>query len=572
MTDTITINDIDYSDVIDGLDTLPISVKLNTSNKTVEISITGDLTFNGRAYDLIFNTFFSNCNGKAGKLSGSVYFADVCVTKDFVIRYDQVTYDPCSCTAEVQLKIESPESECYRYLNSKAIWQNGFIDAFTHPKIHYCSQPGFLHYIFLFVFFPLMCPVLLALELIETIVNAIISVLNAIIPGSGPIDPLNITSLDDVDEIILGCGKRHVAPVIREVMQYHTDKCGLSFQSSILVNDPLYSNSALLHAQNERGIDIKDGSFNWIDENRWNVSCIDVLNKISLLHNAEYRIKNGTLVYERKDYFLTDFEPAEINLIELCKDGSLANLEYSIIRGAKAYGKFEYQKDAVDTEGNRMISDYNDIVEWNDPVQEHLSGEHSVSNEFSPARFMFDRQTQEKNGAFDYDRRVDKLRRYGGYVGGVGIFLGCPLPVSNKRERDLILENNTALNIKVLALEQNTPRSDAKTIRRKRGSDDGIDFYDYNWPYYYDANYINPELYQRFHFIDNPNLSEGAYFEISGTVKTLLTKQIAQDILTYGVDIKIITHLGDGKATDGFLIDRAKKEVVISGIKIKCVQ
>lgn len=537
MPDTIKINDIEYSDVIDGLDTLPISVKLNTTNKTVETSITGDLTFNGRAYELIKNTFFSDCNGKAAKLSGTIYFADICLSKDFVIRYDQVTFDPCSCTSEVQLKIETPESDCYRYLNSKAIWQNGFIDAFTHPKIHYCSQPGFLHYIIITILRPIIL-------LIAAAINFMIGFLNIF---------ADITKIDTeaLNETLFGCGRYHIAPVIREILQYHTDKCGLAFQSSILVNDPLYSNSALLHAQNEKGQHFSNGSFNWIEDNRWNVSCTDVLKKIAFLHNADYRVKNGALIYERKDFFLTNFEPAEINLIELCQDGSLSELEYSIIRGAKAYGKFEYQKDAIDTEGNRMINDYNDIVDWNDPVQEHLNGEYLVTNEFSPARFMFDRQTEEKENFFDYDKSVDNLRA--------------------PRNRDLILTANTAINIKVLALEPNTPRNDAKTIRRKRKVTSGTDYYDYNWPYYYDAEYAEEELYQRFHYIDDPNLSEGAYFEINGTVKVLLTKQIAQDILTYGVDIKIITHLGDGKATDGFLIDRAKKEVVISGIKIKCV-
>lgn len=550
--DTITINDIDYSDSIDGLDGLPIEVRLNDSNKTIDVSITGELIFKGRAYELIRDTFFSpNCDGRAGKLSGSVYLSDICVTKQFVIRYDQVTYDPCSCQAEVNLKIESPESECYRYLNSTAFWQNGFINAFTHPKIHYCSQPGLLHWIFLFAILPLLCPIII-------VIRVIVAVIDFLLPGEQKV-------FDNLDEFILGCGKRHVAPVIREVMQFHTSKCGLTFQSSILINDQDYSNSAILLAQNERGKDIKDGAFNWIDENRWNVSPVQILDKIKLLHNADYRITGGKLTYERKDHFLTVFAPAQINLIDFCTDGTIERFEYSIIKGGKAYGKFEYQKDAVDTEGTRMINDYNDIVDWNDPPKEHLTGEHLVQNEFSPARFMFDRMSQEKNGILDFDRRIDIMRSKN--ITG----FSCPIFVSNPRDNDLILENQTSINIKVLALERNTPRNDAKTIKRKRGSSNGHDFYDYNYPYYYDANYSQPELYQNFHFIDDPNLSYGAYYQIEGNVTILLTKQLAQDILQHGTDLKLITHLGNGKG-DSYTIDRDKKQVVISGIKIPCVQ
>lgn len=416
--------------------------------------------------------------------------------------------------------------------------------------------------IFLFILLPILCPIFVFLELIEGIIDTVIGIVNGIIPGDGPIEWEGIPSLDDVDEIILGCGKKHVAPLIREVMQFHTEECGLAFQSSILVNDQRYAHTAMLLAQNEKGRKFNE-DVDWIDENRWNVSPLQILDKLAFVHNSDYRIKNGKLIYERKDFFLSDFADATLDLTALCADGTIERFEYLITKGGKAYGKFEFSLDGIDEEGNRLLTLYNDIVDWNDPPKEHLTGDHRVQNEFGAARFMFDKATQEKDNFFDYDRRIDIMRSQN----ATGFL--CPLIVSNPRNRDLILGNNTAFNIKLLALEPNTSREDAKTVRRLRGSSDGLQFYDYNYPYYYDANYPVEELYQNFHFIDDPNLSHGAYYEINGSVTILLTKQLAQDIIEHGTDIEIITHLGSGKG-ESFVIDRDKKEVTISGIKIPC--
>lgn len=562
MLDTIHINGTDYSDVIDGLETIPIEVRLNQESKTLEIGITGDLTFRGRAYDLITTTFFTGCFGKSNKLEGTVFFDDICIERDFVIRYEQVDWDPCACDATVSLKIESKnEADCYRYLSSKAFWENGFIDAFTHPKIHYCSQPGFLHAVFMWVLLPIICPILIFLKTIEIILKVMGTIVNALDPFNDPIDvdAIDLDVLDNIDDFILGCGKVHVAPMLKEIFEYHTGKCGMQFKSSILANHPVYRNTAILLAQNEKGVKYST-TFNWIDENRWNISPIQLLQKISLAHNADFRLKNGQLIYERWDYFLTDFAPASINLIDLCADGSIDELAYEITGGGNAYGKYEYTQDADDAQGNRNLNDYNDIVDWNDPVKDHLSGEFRNTVEFSPARFMFDKHSSRQDGFFDFDKQIDKMRN--------GSLIAFCVFVGRKRQRDLILESETSSQVKLLALEPGTNRDEAQTVRTPLLGVPG--FYDYNYPYYFDSEYHKSELYQNFHNIDDPNLSLGVYYEIPDDVTILMTKEIVEALLTHGTDVEIITHVGSGKATEGFVIDREKKQVVLSGIKIPC--
>jgi thiol-disulfide isomerase/thioredoxin len=205
----------------------------------------------------------------------------------------------------------------------------------------------------------------------------------------------DVPSLDNFDATVTGCGRfgsvsqvYHPSPYLRNIFEYHCGQCGIEFVSSILQTAP-YSNTVLLQAQYQEGCHDCD----WIEDNGANLTPIQLLDLLKDVFNADYRIKNGKLYFEWKEFF-KDNQLLLENADTVYANGQAEEppcYEYVEQRG-HAYGRFEYANDSIDEAGNASAGLYNDIVEWNNPPRDIQRGEYSVRLEFSPARFMRDKE------------------------------------------------------------------------------------------------------------------------------------------------------------------------------------
>lgn len=582
--DRLQIDGIDFTGCTENLDNFEVEYGENESTKTVAYMTGTTLTLTREAHDYLKAKHFPpDCSGQQQISQISVYKHCCDITYRFEATYESVQLCKDGCTVNLNLKRIEDADRCYKYLE-KTIWfRGGYIEsrASTIPVVWYCSQPGFLHWVLLFLQ-PIINAILIAIEAFAFIANAFGTVINWLFGGPSSEDvcrrtlfgyflnlqqtrpELNITdqersdALNDICEgvrscaevlprfypelspeqiaeecnrlnnlfdlditappetsidtsllckfqrFLTGCGKRVPTPLIRDILEYHAEACGLKLKSSIFQGG-IYRNTVVFGLQYERGVYDLGRAWipQWIEENGFNLTITQLLEKLKSVWNLDYKIIGDTLCVERRDYF--DFTRKPLFDAELFFQRDMLESDYCIEyiqQNACAYGRFEYSRDAQDYQGNRLSLQYNDIIEWNAENADWKDGECTNTVEFSPARFMFDYKTYNNDSGFlgfNFDKEIDNYRD-GNFFAGL---FGCG-ETGAIRQRDLIIHDDSSSQLKLLVWDGVNIDS-ADTIRRVGGMVGGDTWYDYNYPMYFDQNYEVPELYQSFHYIDDPN-------------------------------------------------------------------
>jgi len=284
-----------------------------------------------------------------------------------------------------------------------------------------------------------------------------------------------------LDTWLTGLGRWSTAPLIREILEYHTGKAGISFVSSIL-KDPnsIYYNIALFVL--ERGI---HGSYKDVSHSKrievltgnnpiWTI--IDLLqNLVKVFEGYDYRIIDRVLYFEKKEYFdkLTKIKIFDIQ--EKCPKN--INYFYNIDEMI-AYGEFTFTQDAFDQEGNKALDYYKTILEFNNPYSPAQKGKLIRQIPFSPARFMFDPLSYEITGYLDAEHMIDEFRD-----GPDNFFINYLFENEGLiRKYDLIITGNTLSIPKILILENKFNRNDALIIKKKYKTRLGKQYWLYNYP------------------------------------------------------------------------------------------
>jgi len=555
----ILINGQDFTKDAD-LSNVEISIGLNESDLTYNITSSNQLKFNNNAASWLYDYYFSDpYQGLRKKIEVSIY--DDCCKKWFKFESDAKGIDYCDCEATIVLKEPSKVNKCYEFLNTKIFWRQGFAEAFNHPQIWNINRPGLMQLLVIIITDSILIIVRRLFEACK-IIDKIIEALPFGIGGGG----LDCTPLEkiicDTTQYITGTNWKAPAPYIKDVLEYNAAQCGLKLRSSIF-QASIHRNDVLYSVQHERGL---KNARNWIEDNGPNLTTIQLLQQyIKDTYNAEYRIKNGFLIVERKDYFqnaekgiLIDLSK-ETQCLEFITDKTFANANYT------------YSEDSYDKEGNRMKTSYDDRVEWNADLSEWKKGTLNVNSKLGRSRFQFDYKSYEKSGFFDMDLLFDVLAK-NGILASAGI---CK-DGSTRRSRDLILSGDKASLLKILNLEPNTDLEDAKVIRRetfKRPFSflginvSSVQFYDYNYPMWYKESEVEG-LYQMFHYIDNPNLNNNNVVKIKD-IEVELECDLVDKILNFPDDYAILTKYGPAKPKS-YKINFTNKLITFEGLEVKC--
>ncbi len=535
----------DLTKFVRGLQDITFDIE-NTSNASA-LAISATLDFFDVGYEFLKQSFFSDCGGNVVELLGVIQL-DNCANIEVVIRADAVTHKTKDCEFSANITNVDNLNKIINYLQRTTIGDNGFDTNVQHPRVRYASQPGFIIY-FLVIFRGII-------QFILTTINVLVTLVT--------FGQVSIEWGKRFDEFISGTGRYIVSPLIRDIFNYHCGQLNIQFISSIFNSDTsLYSNAALFLNQNTRGARI-DSNQNWISDNNPFDSLEDILNELAILFNAEWKVINDKLYFERWDYFQRNAE------ILLTVDETLEN-EYSFdVSRINATFNASYARDGFDSEGNNSMNyGYTETVNWNPNEKTTIRGVRLVKPQFAPMRGSYDRVTLEDSRRQRTENLIfDEFRAGRGTFAGIDPTGGFGIKTrADKADDIVIIDKDVCSELKVIVLRRGFSRTNAKVIRREILSA-RRKFYDYNYPMYFTQDYPENTLYANFFEIDDPNNGEGNIILLGNTTFDLDCSNLNR-LIDNAPLVGIQTRYGVGIA-DRYTVDVRKCQITADSIKILC--
>lgn len=510
---------------LDGIPVLsPTDSALNPSftirkkgdDGSIAFSYGGDITFIEAEYYYIYNLLKTSPNARVNEIA--VTFVDDCCNNkiyEFKINHKSARWCEGKCEVTVTPIEKSIINDQITCLKNTLIWDdyNGFKSQ-KHPRMAYCNEirPNWMQHVILIlgiVFGNLtlvLSPILLVLGVIVVIINAIIGAINALLPGDendlNKIDFDNDPSTDVFQEMIgwynnlmsfiVGCGRKHPSPLVTSYAKNVCGKCNLQFKSTIFDGNKPYAYTVYVNAPVHKGTLITDNTTHWIDENKPLLNGILFFDQLKTIFNADYRVKNGSLYFERKDSFqygniwldLTTYDPDNTDVCWNWQN-----------KTSFSYGNFKYFRDAVNWVGAEASDRWNDIVEWNNPYTPAQSGEYAPLIMFSPCRFR------------DDGIEEDILTKYENAP-----FVG---PIIQGNKQSMIMNSHNCYQPMLIIWDPNTGVTNAKAnggayyfpgYYTPGGQPVGLNQF-YNYPFWF-AEGSPGNLYDQFFFIEDPRTSQ----------------------------------------------------------------
>lgn len=492
---------------IDGIGSFSVTTSVDDEDRAVKATYSNELTFYDDGYAIIKAALIDDVNGFAEQLPVRI-FDEVCgkVVYEGVIKGDSIDWCEPECSVRANLIQDDPIASC---IQNKLIYDDtyGFLNK-NQFVLRYCivHRPLFLQ----MVVNRLMAFAKISLYLLILIVGFLTFTVNLLIwavcgirrlfnrnidcsqfsPGNY-IDRLG-NILTEIESFLDPCNNFHPSAFVRDYIQNVCKVCGISgFDSSILNNTSSpYYNTILFAAQVEKGRPAMSTNYTLIRDNL-PVETLTTLMRDYLkpLFNADFRIINNRLIFERKDYFYTNNQ-IWINTQDIQSDGRLIDDQICfswLDKKRYSYADLSYAEDPQEYLGNEARGRWDDIVEWNPPAQppgqvysSAQKGAYELKLACSPARFVKD---------------------------GISEGLDSAL-VFNPDEKILCLAQQTAMNYKFLIADTSNNKGRIKTDYDDNFTGPGLieaPSERYNYPFWFKEGYRN-NLYSLFHYIENPRL------------------------------------------------------------------
>lgn len=558
----IYIDGIDYTDWVSGLDDLTESYSFDDNN-AIEIGQTSEIVMHGLGYNYWKSIFVDDtCNSINNEYEVRVR-ADCGVDLFFILKAQGANFDFKACKVRMVFNAKDPRSEQLRILQKSYFHkkEEGFfnhVDSLPgdhRPKLTYVKELTWLNKIigilYVFVVLPLI-----------KVVNFIIGIINAIddLIGTGRVDKIDDEALDDD---VIGAGEFTPTYYISDIIEFWCNKAGLNFKSTIWKTDP-YQNVVLWSQQIKKGIELEDCEVIHHDPvNAANIDTVELLNLLNPVFNSQWRIIGNDLFFERKDFYDT----TRISVFDLSDQIAQnriigeVNIRFDNTDNCAQF-KGDYLLDSIDTQGNRAITLYSEIKEYNENLQhKNRKGKCEPIIEFGAARFTDDIYQN------DFTSLIWNQSNLLLYKIGSQVFT-----------HSLVLFNETAQLYKLIEIDQNPQavrqRGKCKLrmpIKRqiKNPNRRGGLFADIAGTWEYNYNLWFSELYKRFHYISDPDLIQ-RYAEIP---EITWQPQNFCEAVTFMranmLNTKISSIFGDGNI-GSFEINYKTCTIKLKEIKFKC--
>jgi hypothetical protein len=194
----------------------------------------------------------------------------------------------------------------------------------------------------------------------------------------------------DLSNLILGCKRRHITPYLDSQFKNLCKLCQIGYQSSLFDSGGFYHNTVRMDAAFVPGTKAypwETFGENVYQDNKPNLNGIQFLDALKEF-NIEWRVVNGILQIERKDYFSgvewfnTD-NLQENQLLSICYE--------SLPERPASYAEYEYSLDGVDNSGDEVRRKWTDrVIDWNIANNPQQTGLFTKKLQYGASQFRFD--------------------------------------------------------------------------------------------------------------------------------------------------------------------------------------
>lgn len=360
----------DFTDFVEGLEKISFEFtveqgengQLEDGHFSTPKVVSGELSFERDAYEFIKAWLVEDVASPLNQIEVQITDTNCGAYVGYVITSRQLEWCQFDalCTFNLNLKQVDDVIQCIERTKINDNWQGWFQaepeGGKKHPRFGYCieKRPNWtivllwtltsMMAVVFTLLYTVFYPVLLAVHLVILAINGIIAVINGIIDfintlgaGISNITPLVTTAPATPVEVFLnfanlmietaGCGREHVAPLVRDYLLNVCNKCGVEVSATTApiffapttttthsdneehIEPNPYYNACYLWATVKRGIrrfrkiNLFDGSTDldtttyWQTENAPNLSGDKFLDEVCGLFNQQWRIINtGTAV------------------------------------------------------------------------------------------------------------------------------------------------------------------------------------------------------------------------------------------------------------------------------------
>lgn len=564
-------------DSIGGLFEPKLSYQIKDETGEIAFGYSDNLEFIGTEYTYLYDKLVTN-----GGVDSAVElkFVDECCSPPLVytfnIKRENIEWCSDTCAIRATAVEKSVQSDYYTCLLNNTIANNMYgFQNHNHPRFSYCHElrPDWVMYTLIIlnmstwytlstviptlilvvsIIFAIVAPLILLLATVNLIIDAINalggSMDNIEVPvvGTGSLSDIS-TSFSDfqnsintwynyLSEMSTGCGRKKPSPLVRDYADNICKVCNLNFSSSI-INNPSsdYYNLCYFYSPLKAFVDYGDTTTYWIPENEPSASGIQFFKDLGVIFNAKFYILGNTLYFERKDHDPTVTEILNVStypkeeIISLCYEWSN--------KTPYAYAEYNYFQDAQNYVGGEAKGRWSDIVEWNNPYSNMQKGKYEPFIPFASCRFRNDKITDDI----------------------LGHFSNLPIMASWLNSySDSVIMNNDYCGTPMLLIWNGQSRDNAKCIN---GSDlsgaPALEYY--NYPMFFNQS-DSRCLYQRFHYIENPRISN--YKGLQFTLKIKMNCTILQNLSIYNY---VTLPEGKSKYELSYEIDYKRGIITIKG-------
>lgn len=379
----------------DGTESVSFVYRKKTEGGESAFSFSPELTVRGAAYDYLVQEIINKPNPKLENIKVLIY--DLCcldlsgnprqvfegLIEGADVRWCLIPF----CEATVTIIDDTPDAQAIKCLKNTIIWEvkrpiNSPINTLPSKgeseyrravAVTYCDdiKPSALHEFGM---------------VLGAILIVIISPLLALIALANLVAGNTTDLFELLGNLITGCNKRHLSPYVHSYLRNICKICNLGLQSSLFNPGGYYHNTVRIDLA-YREFDNTLSIFSLFEINRPNLNGIQFLEDFKQW-NIDWRVTNGVLQLERKDFFNAGlwFDATLLptnNILSLC-------VEATDLKPA-AYAEYMYANSSGDNSGDEVAPKYVDrVIDWSVPPNPVQVGLFSKKLTYSATAFRFD--------------------------------------------------------------------------------------------------------------------------------------------------------------------------------------
>lgn len=411
-------------------------------------SASGTLIFEGEAYRLLKKWLVDDVSAPLNSVAVKIEHVGCGSYLEYAIKAADLSWcESAECTFDITLKQQEEMLNCIKSTwigdNHQGWFQTTPAGSKRHPRFSYCNEArpnGMMVMVWWLIgnitvpALTILIPILFSINGILFVVNLIIDIINGLKKLFGGKKADNVpwkkvpyfdlqAMLDALSNFYIesaGCGREHPAPLVRDYISNVCTKCGVTvdqdsapiFFNPVLtietssrtieqLSNPHY-NACYFFPQAEKGVRrfkslnmlraIPNNTDFYLVENTPLYTLDMFLDELKVLYNAEWRLRNNILYFQRKDWFeknnsiynFSEGHPDRMKLVEgICYEWNEEKYP--------AYTSGLYSQDAADTAGNNAMSYMNDYVSHGNAIENpNFEGVREILTPFTATKFRLD--------------------------------------------------------------------------------------------------------------------------------------------------------------------------------------